>query len=69
MFVNSTFALSNSFLWKVFDVKLVDGIVNGTATLIAAMGGQLRRVQSGVVQNYAVVMLTGIVMIIIYMVL
>ncbi|MFM8178958.1 MAG: NADH-quinone oxidoreductase subunit L, partial [Candidatus Kapaibacterium sp.] len=69
LFVDSTFALSNSALWKVFDVRIVDGAVNGTAKLVEMFGQRLRRVQTGIVQNYAVVMLAGIVMLLIYMVL
>ncbi len=68
LFVNSTFALSNSFLWKIFDVKIVDGIVNGTAQLIEAIAQRLRHIQTGVVQNYAVMMMVGIVAIIGFMV-
>ena len=68
VFVNTFFALSNSFLWKIFDVKLVDGIVNGTAQLIESIAQRLRRMQTGVAQNYAVVMMAGIVLIIGFMV-
>ena len=69
LFVNTTFALSNSALWKFFDVRIVDGIVNGTAKLVEMLAQRLRRVQTGIVQNYAVVMLAGIVMLLIYMVM
>jgi NADH-quinone oxidoreductase subunit L len=53
----------------VFDVRIIDGIVNGTATLIERLAQRLRRVQTGIVQNYAVMMLAGIVMLLIYMVM
>ncbi len=68
VFVNSFFALSNSFLWKIFDVKIVDGVVNGTAQLIERGAQGLRRLQSGVAQNYAVLMVAGIVAIVSFMV-
>ncbi len=67
VFVNPIYALSNSFLWKIFDIKIVDGIVNGTAKMIEAIAQRLRLMQTGVAQNYAVVMMAGIVMIIGFM--
>jgi NADH-quinone oxidoreductase subunit L len=63
IFVNSTFKLSESFFWKVFDVKIVDGLVNGTASLIAMISGQLRKIQVGVTQSYAAVFVVGIIVI------
>jgi NADH-quinone oxidoreductase subunit L len=36
------------------DAVGVDGAVNGTATLIAGLGGVFRRLQTGLVRNYAV---------------
>jgi NADH-quinone oxidoreductase subunit L len=68
LFVNTTYALSNSFLWKIFDVKGIDGIVNGTAKLISGIAERLRKIQTGVVQNYATVMMAGIVLIIGYII-
>ncbi len=63
LFVNSTFKFSESFLWKIFDVKLVDGIVNGTASLISMISGQLRKIQVGIAQSYATVFVVGIIVI------
>lgn len=68
VFVNTFFALSNSFLWKVFDVKVVDGAVNGTARLVEVSAQNLRKIQSGVAQNYAVMMLAGIAAILGFMI-
>lgn len=55
---------SRSFLWKVFDVKVIDGIVNGLARFTAVAGDNIRKIQTGVVQNYAIMMMFGIVVII-----
>lgn len=68
LIVNSIYALSNSFLWKVFDVKGIDGVVNGTARLIGVIAEKLRRIQTGVAQSYAVMMMAGIILIISFMV-
>ena len=55
---------SESFLWKVFDMKVIDGFVHGSARFTTAAGELARKLQSGIVQNYAFLMLTGIVIII-----
>lgn len=52
---------SRTFLWKIFDVNVIDGVVNGTAKIIWEIAAQLRKVQSGVAQNYAMMMTIGIV--------
>jgi NADH-quinone oxidoreductase subunit L len=54
-------AASRDFLWKIVDVIVIDGVVNGSAKSMGAAAGILRRMQSGVAQNYALVMMIGIV--------
>jgi NADH-quinone oxidoreductase subunit L len=58
LFVNPTKKLG-TFLWKGFDVKVVDGIVNGTGWVIQACSRGLRFTQSGMVHNYALSMVIG----------
>jgi NADH-quinone oxidoreductase subunit L len=48
---------------SMFDKYVVDGAVNGVASTAKGASMMLRRAQSGVVQNYALVMGGGIVMI------
>jgi NADH-quinone oxidoreductase subunit L len=67
-FVTPIFVTSRDFLWKVFDAKIVDGAVNGTAFLTNSIGKGVRRLQSGVVQTYAAVMMLGILILIGYMI-
>jgi len=55
-------------LWKFFDVKIVDGLVNGVAALLVWLGSVFRRIQTGLVSNYALMMTIGIVIIIGYLV-
>ena len=57
---------SDFFLWRFFDVGIIDGIVNGVAALMQYVSGKLRRLQSGLVQNYAFFMLLGVVIILGY---
>ena len=54
---------SRSFLWKVFDAKFIDGIVNGLAKTTSEIGGIIRKIQTGIVQNYALIMTAGIIII------
>ena len=63
LFVNPTKRLG-TFLWKGFDVKVVDGIVNGVARLIGAISRGLRGIQTGKVHNYAMSMVVGVVLIV-----
>ena len=44
-----------------FDSKVVDGAVNGTATLVRNSGGLLRKLQTGYVRNYALAIGLGAV--------
>lgn len=50
---------SDRFLFGFFDVRIIDGIVNGSASLTAWVSRMLRTVQSGVVQNYAALIVVG----------
>lgn len=60
-FVNPIFRSSEGFFWKTFDVTLVDGFVNGTAKMTQYMAKAARRMQTGVAQTYAAIMLLGII--------
>jgi NADH-quinone oxidoreductase subunit L len=63
LFVNPCKALGN-FLWKGFDVVVIDGIVDGVATVVMAISGVLKNLQSGYVHNYAMSMALGVVVIV-----
>ena len=65
IFVNPCKALGR-FLWKGFDVLVVDGIVNGVAHVVMAFGGVIRYIQTGQIYNYAWSMTFGVVVIIGY---
>ena len=54
---------SDGLLWRIIDVKVIDGLVNGVARLIAAGSRSIRLVQTGVAQNYMLVFLAGVVLI------
>ncbi len=49
------------FSTTVIEDKVIDGAVNGTATLVRRTGTQLKRVQTGYVRNYALWIVVGVV--------
>jgi len=55
-----------TFLWRGFDVRIVDGIVNGCAWVVKGIGAGLRYTQSGYLYNYAMAMVVGVVVIVGY---
>ncbi|MBW7888290.1 MAG: NADH-quinone oxidoreductase subunit L [Bacteroidetes bacterium] len=55
---------SDKFLWKIFDVKIIDDALNVSAKTIDKTAGVFRKIQNGVVQNYAVVFVAGILFVI-----
>jgi NADH-quinone oxidoreductase subunit L len=59
-------AVSTEGLWRGFDVGLIDGAVNGVASLVGASASALRRLQTGSVRAYAGSVLFGAVAILGY---
>ncbi len=58
--------VSADFFAKVFDVRGIDGMVNGVAELFIGLAGTIRVSATGLVRNYAVTMLVGGIVIIGY---
>lgn len=52
-----------------FDQKFVDGAVNSTASVVQWSGGKIRKLQSGLVQNYFLIVSLGFVALVIFSVL
>lgn len=61
--VKPTIKTSNKFFWKIFDVNIIDGTVNGTARIIGIISSYLRRIQVGFTQSYALYFVAGIIII------
>jgi NADH-quinone oxidoreductase subunit L len=57
---------SRQGLWKVLDVRVIDGAVNGVATAVRGGSELLRRVQTGSVRTYAASLFLGVVMVLGY---
>ncbi len=68
VFVNSIVRFSR-FLWKSFDELVVDGAVNGSAWLVRTWATGLRWIQTGLVKDYALSILMGVLAVIGYLVL
>jgi NADH-quinone oxidoreductase subunit L len=58
--------VSREGLWRGFDVKVIDGAVNGTAAIVAASAAGLRRLQTGSVRTYAGSLFVGVVVVLGY---
>jgi NADH-quinone oxidoreductase subunit L len=58
--------VSQEGLWRGVDVHLIDGAVNGTASIVDGGSSLLRRLQTGSVRAYAGSLLVGVVLILGY---
>lgn len=61
--------VSEKFLWKIADNKIIDGVVNGTAAIVDSLSGVIKKMQTGVAQFYALIMMTGIAVILFWIIL
>ncbi len=58
-----------SFTSRILDGRVIDGAVNGVATLVRGGGSRLRLTQTGYIRNYALGMAAGAVLLLGYFVL
>ncbi len=61
--------ISEFFLWRFFDVWIVDGAVNGSAYVTKWASTRLRKIQTGDFQAYVLIFLIGVFSIVAYFVL
>jgi NADH-quinone oxidoreductase subunit L len=57
--INPIKAGSREGLWKIFDVGVIDGIVNGLGRAVTEIGRVVRYLQFGFVRSYAAIILLG----------
>jgi NADH-quinone oxidoreductase subunit L len=62
--LRDTFLKITDILANPIDKIVIDGAVNGTGRLVAWASGGLRRLQTGFVRQYALVMLAGVVLVV-----
>jgi NADH-quinone oxidoreductase subunit L len=59
------FVYGVSLLSNVIDIKLVDGWLNWLSAWVLGFGGHVRKVQTGVVQNYITAIALGVVVLVV----
>lgn len=63
VFARGGVLLSEALWW--FDAKVIDGTVNGAGWLASTIGGWLRKIQTGRVENYGLGMAAGLAIVVI----
>jgi len=58
--------ISRTFLWRFVDVGIIDGLVNGTGSLVLGWSQRIRKIQSGYTRAYANWILFGAVLVLLY---
>ena len=53
------------FLWKIFDVLIIDGLINGLAKVYSDISQTMRHMQTGRLRNYALLFLAGVVIVVV----
>ena len=64
--VNPIQGVSRNVLWRILDVQIIDGAVNGIARLFGETGSAMRFLQTGFARSYAAIMLVGAIVLILY---
>jgi proton-translocating NADH-quinone oxidoreductase chain L len=54
-----------ALLCNMIDIKIVDGVLNKISEVTVGFGGNLRKVQTGIIQNYITAIVLGIVVLVI----
>lgn len=60
---------SEKILWKFTDNLVIDGAVNGIAKLVDSGSGFIRKIQNGIAQFYAIIMMLGIAIVLFWVIL
>jgi NADH-quinone oxidoreductase subunit L len=60
---------SEKVLWKFTDNIIIDGAVNGIAKVVYASSGFIRKIQNGITQFYAIIMMLGIALVLLWVIL
>ncbi len=65
IFVRPTFWLGNA-LWKLGDIGIINGLIDGTAAGVYRITGRAVRLQTGYIYHYAFAMLVGLALLMTY---
>jgi NADH-quinone oxidoreductase subunit L len=55
--------------WRIFDLKVIDGLVNGVAWVLGGLGHALRPLQTGYARNYMLYLVLGVVLYMLFILL
>ncbi len=58
--------VAKSIIDAFTDRKIIEGIVNGLPALVGWTGAQLRKTQNGILQHYGIIMATGLLFILVF---
>jgi NADH-quinone oxidoreductase subunit L len=67
--VNPVVKGSESFLWKICDNIFIDGFINWLAKQVDKISANIRKIQTGLAQSYALVMVIGILIALFWIIL
>lgn len=56
--------IGSTFLWKIFDMVIIDGLINGLAVALGEFSIGLRTVQTGSIRTYTAVFVIGVILLI-----
>ena len=56
------------FLWRLFDLNIIDRIVNTSGAFARTAGNTIRPFQNGLTQNYALIFTFGTFLILLYLI-
>jgi len=57
------------FLWKIIDMKIVDGLPNGAAAFCKIMAGRVSKLQTGYLYNHSMWMVLGLISLLLFLIL
>ena len=66
--INPLVVLSK-FFWKVIDVVIIDGLANGLAFMVKSFSSGGRKMQTGYLRNYLLIFVSGVILILAYLVM
>ena len=66
--IRPTYSFTKHFLWRFFDLNVVDGIVNTSGTAARAAANTIRPLQNGLTQNYALIFTIGTFIVLWYLI-
>ena len=56
------------FLWRLFDLNIIDRIVNTSGAVARTAGNTIRPFQNGLTQNYALIFTFGTFLVLLYLI-